>query len=388
MTTSDGRDNHDMVGALHRAHEDVTSRQLSLLEIVARCDDEELWRQDGARDTAEWLAAHLGISHWAARRWIHAAHALPLLPHTRKAFESGRLPLDKVLELTRFATEETEAQLLAWAHRVTAAAVRRRADQACVSDLADVREADKTRYLRHWSLDDGRRVGLEAALAADQGALVIKALDRLAHRLPQIVSEEDGRAPELTDPEGCLEARRADALVALASAAIAQDHDPDRATVVVHAELGSLVSQSANAELERGPVIHPATALRLACDCRLQAVLEDRADHALGIGRTSRVVPRWLARQLLQRDRGCTFPGCGATAFLHAHHIVHWLRGGPTELDNLCLLCSYHHKLVHEYGWWMVLEDHGTTLWYRPSGALYDPVEPGGGRAPPDRAAA
>jgi hypothetical protein len=156
----------------------------------------------------------------------------------------------------------------------------------------------------------------------------------------------------------------------------------------VHAELGSLLSESANAELERGPVIHPATALRLACDCRLQAVLEDRADHALGIGRTSRVVPRWLARQLLQRDRGCTFPGCGATAFLHAHHIVHWLRGGPTELDNLCLLCSYHHKLVHEYGWWMVLADHGTTVWYRPSGAFYDPVGPGGGRAPPERAVA
>jgi HNH endonuclease len=135
-------------------------------------------------------------------------------------------------------------------------------------------------------------------------------------------------------------------------------------------------------------VIHPATALRLACDCRLQAVLEDRADHALGIGRTSRVVPRWLARQLLQRDRGCTFPGCGATAFLHAHHIVHWLRGGPTELDNLCLLCSYHHKLVHEYGWWMVLADQGTTIWYRPSGALYDPVGPGGGRAPPERTTA
>jgi hypothetical protein len=91
MTTSDGRDNHDLIAALHRAHEDVTSRQLSLLEIVARCDDEELWRKDGARDTVQWLAAHLGISHWAARRWVNAAHALPLLPHTRNAFGSGRL---------------------------------------------------------------------------------------------------------------------------------------------------------------------------------------------------------------------------------------------------------------------------------------------------------
>jgi hypothetical protein len=135
-------------------------------------------------------------------------------------------------------------------------------------------------------------------------------------------------------------------------------------------------------------VIHPATALRLACDCRLQAVLEDSDGHVTGIGHTSRCVPRWLYRQLLYRDRGCAFPGCEATAWLHAHHIVHWIRGGPTELDNLCLLCSYHHKLVHEYGWWMVLAEHGTTIWYRPSGALYDPVGPGGGRAPPERAVA
>jgi hypothetical protein len=185
-----------------------------------------------------------------------------------------------------------------------------------------------------------------------------------------------------------LEARRADALVALASAQIADDHDADRATVVVHAELEALGSGSANAELERGPVIHPETALRLACDCRLQSVLEGSDGHALGIGRTSRVVPRWLQRQLLYRDRGCLFPGCEAKAFLHAHHIVHWVRGGPTELDNLGLLCPYHHKLVHEYRWWMVLDEPGTARWYRPSGALYHPVGSEGDRAPPERAVA
>ena len=103
MTTSDGHSNSELIDALHRAHEDVTSRQLSLLEIVARCDDEELWRHDGARDIADWLAAHLGISHWAAHRWVSAAHALADLPRIREAFECGRLPLDKVVELTRFA---------------------------------------------------------------------------------------------------------------------------------------------------------------------------------------------------------------------------------------------------------------------------------------------
>lgn len=389
--TSDGHcnnDNNQLISALHGANARVTSNQRHLLAIIAECDERELWRHDGARDTAQWLSARLGISGWAARRWINAAHALTHLPRIKDAFECGRLSLDKVLELCRFATEDSEAQLLTWATRVGPAAIRRRADTATVSAVDEVEEADRTRYLRHWSFDDGRRMGLEASLAADQGALVMAAIDRLAGRLPAILSADDDSDPEQTTPEDCLEARRADALVALASASIAGDQDPDRATVVVHAEASALITGRANAEIERGPVIHPATALRLACDCRLQAVVEDAHGHATGIGHTSRVVPRWLHRQLLQRDRGCLFPGCEARAFLHAHHVVHWIRNGPTELDNLALLCSYHHKLVHEYGWWLVLDQPGTARWYRPSGQLYDPVGPGGGRTPPERAAA
>jgi hypothetical protein len=51
------------------------------------------------------------------------------------------------------------------------------------------------------------------------------------------------------------------------------------------------------------------------------------------------------------RDRGCAFPGCTHNRFLHGHHIQHWLHGGETSLDNLSLLCSHHHHLVHEGGW-------------------------------------
>jgi hypothetical protein len=128
MTASNGRRTKDdqLISALHGAHQDVTARQVNLLEIIAECDEHELWRNDGARDTAAWLAAHLGISNWAARRWIHAAHALPQLPGIADAFEAGRLALDKVVELCRFATPETEAKLLAWALRVSPAAIRRR----------------------------------------------------------------------------------------------------------------------------------------------------------------------------------------------------------------------------------------------------------------------
>jgi hypothetical protein len=72
----------------------------------------------------------------------------------------------------------------------------------------------------------------------------------------------------------------------------------------------------------------------------------------LDIGRLSRVVPRPMRRALVLRDRGCAFPGCGRPPrWCHAHHIRHWAHGGPTKLDNLVLLCGYHHRLVHHGGW-------------------------------------
>src|SRR6059058_1325663 len=57
-----------------------------------------------------------------------------------------------------------------------------------------------------------------------------------------------------------------------------------------------------------------------------------------------------MMRQLRYRDVECRFPGCGARRFTQAHHIVWWKEGGPTDLDNLVLVCFFHHKLVHELG--------------------------------------
>jgi hypothetical protein len=70
-------------------------------------------------------------------------------------------------------------------------------------------------------------------LPAADGAVVARALDRLAQRVPVLPPEEDG-------PWG-IEARRADALVAMASARMASDPDPDRATVIVHARVDEAV---------------------------------------------------------------------------------------------------------------------------------------------------
>jgi len=118
-------------------------------------------------------------------------------------------------------------------------------------------------------------------------------------------------------------------------------------------------------------VIHPETAKRLLCSSRVQAMIEDGMGQPVGVGRMAREPSAWMLRQLRYRDRECRFPGCGARRFTQAHHIEWWERGGRTDLDNLLLLCTFHHKLVHEYGWTVSRSKGGTVRWSHPDGTRY-----------------
>ena len=310
-----------------------------------------------------------GISEWKARRWVHAAHVLEGLPRLADALASGGLGVDKVVELARFATAEDGAGLIAWARRVSCARIRRRADAAVRERPSDVHDAERSRSVSWWFHDEGRRFHLEAELSGADGAVVAKALDRVAEQVPVMPGE---------DRPSCVDARRADALVALASSRVADDADPDRATVVVHVPFEALTSEGRRCEIEGGPVISALTARRLLCHGRLQTVVEGPFGRAVGVGRISRDPPAWLLRQVRHRDSGCTFPGCGTRLFTEAHHIVWWRAGGRTDLDNLTLICSFHHKLLHELGWSLRRLPDGTLEWCRPGGRVF-----GAGPSPP-----
>jgi hypothetical protein len=354
---------------LKAAQAALGERQYELLEAIADCSRYETWRADGCRDFNQWVAAQIQTSSWNARRWANAAMALPELPGVAEALIEGRLSIDKVLELSRFATPETERRLISWAKRVTPATIRRAADVASAPDRKETMESDKSRDLDYWWTDDGRRLWLEGSWPSEQGAVIAKSLDRMAGRLPDIVDDED----EPQSFETSLGTRRADALVALASHQIAEDADADRATVVVHVDVETLGSEQGGGEVEGGGVVGAESARRLACDGRIEFAFHDFRGRTVGVDRAARAPSAWLMRQLRHRDRGCTFPGCDARWFLHAHHIWHWGRGGPTDLDNLVLVCTFHHKLLHEYGWQVELDSRDVVTWRRPDGTAFDP---------------
>jgi hypothetical protein len=373
MNEREHRTDSDLIREIDAAHERACAAERQLFSLIAQVDRLKAWRDAGARDMAHWLWMRYGISDWKARRWIACSHALTDLPRISRAFVEGELGIDKVVELTRFATPDTEANLVRWARNVSCGGIRRKGDLELAAPVKEVVTADRARSLSWWYFDDGRRFGLQAELPAAAGAVISKAIERLAETLPAMAGEDD---PSRAD------ARRADALVGLCSARIADDADQDRATIVVHAQAESLATGGAG-EVEGGPVIHRETLDRLFCDARVQTVVEDGSGNVVGLGRTSREPSAWMVRQVRYRDKECQFPGCGTVRFTQAHHLVFWRDGGRTDLDNLLLMCSYHHKLVHEYRWSVGRDADGTVRWRRPDGTRYraGPEFPGTARA-------
>ncbi|MEJ2887450.1 HNH endonuclease signature motif containing protein [Actinomycetospora aeridis] len=134
-------------------------------------------------------------------------------------------------------------------------------------------------------------------------------------------------------------------------------------------------------------LVDAATLRRLACDADIIPVVLGTRSEPLDIGRRSRTVPDALRRALTVRDQGCAFPGCTRRPRrCQAHHIRFWGHGGPTEIDNLVLLCTHHHNQVHHAGWHV--EMINGRPWFTPPPWIDTTRAPRPGPAPPFPAAA
>jgi hypothetical protein len=356
------RSTPSLIEHVHRLHQVIARHQRALVLALAELERREAWEDDGAHDMTHWTAMRLDTSQWRAGRWLAAGRALPGLPAISHAFERGQIGIDKVAELARYATFDDEDAYLAWAQEVSLGAVRRRGELQTRMD-ADADQETRDRWTEWRYLDEGRRFALEAQLPAADGALVAETLQRLGDRIPVMPGEDGAEYAGM---------RRADALVALCQAGDPQDGSATAGgpTMVVHAQWDTLLDAQA-AQIEDGPAIDAETARRLMCDARVQTVVEDADGTVIGQGRAAREPSPALMRQLRYRDDACRFPGCGHRRFTQAHHIRWWSRGGRTELENLVLICSFHHRLVHEHGWSIHRTERGEIRWVRPDGQRY-----------------
>jgi len=354
----------------------ATCRWLSLAaEFDRRGGHEEF----GFASCASWLAWRCSLTPRAAREQLRVARALRELPRIRTAFRRGSLSYSKVRALTRVAEPAMEEDLLEIARDATAAQLERllRGYRRAIApdEAADV--ASRRHLTTRWE-DDGS-LTIRGSLPPDEAALFLRGLERARDELHGAAAakgdatgddDRDGRGPLGGAGGGERPARpdRADALVTLAESAVAHGIEAagggDRHRVVVHVDLDHLATHdaTATATLADGVTLPAETARRLGCDAAIVSLVE-RDGEPLSVGRKTRSIPPALARALRARDRGCRFPGC----------LEHWAHGGATSLDNLVLLCRRHHRLVHEGGFTVALEE-GEPVFRTRLGETLDPA--------------
>ena len=349
------------------------ARMSRWLELVAEFDRRRGHRKTGHTSTAAWLAHACGIDGRTARDHVRVARRLSQWPEVANALGEGRLSYAKVRALARADAAECERALLKVALVCTANELEMHVRQLRSAPSADIDVAERARAERYTRMFWTERGSLRffGELPADAGAALLEAVETKAAQ----IHGEDG---DPARPEGWsrapIDARRADALVELVTDGGFQT------TVVLHADLEALACSASPGQaragdvlyLRDGPAIPSETARRLACDCAITT-------NRLNLGRTTRLITPAQRRALELRDgRVCAFPGCERTHGLEAHHIVPWERGGPTDLQNLCLVCPYHHHSVHEGGFALhkrgdgtlaVIDPHGHELYLLPSRA-------------------
>jgi hypothetical protein len=226
----------------------------------------------------------------------------------------------------------------------------------------------ETRTFRGRALGSGL-VRLEIVLTADEADLVVQAVERARGAIA--AKQEPGEASS--------RARAADGLMDLVASYQSSQTRTDtaaapKAEVVVHLER-DLTSDTPilTAALEDGTPVSAESLRRLACDGGLVPAGVDEHHAVLDVGRRTRAIPSAIRRALWLRDQGCRFPGCASTRYLHGHHIQHWLHGGRTALTNLLLLCSFHHRLVHDGGFTLSLTDTAEVVVRSPEGRNASP---------------
>lgn len=312
-----------------------------LLTLIREFDEKECWAEQGFCSCAHWLNFKCGIGMNAAREKVRVARALANLPRIEGGLAKGELSYSKVRAMTRIADASNEDYLMMIAKHGTAHHVEKLVSKyrgaKRVQDAAVAEEQYRDRELSHYYDHDGCLV-IKARMPAEQGALIIKALE--------MAMEKDFVAGCDTKDQP-VAARRADALANVAETYMNNDESSgstaDRYQVVVHVSPGT-------SEIEDGPHVTAETSRRIGCDSTIVNINEDENGEPLSIGRRSRSIPPAMRRALRNRDGGCRFPGCTNTRFVDGHHIKHWADGGETGLDNLVLLCRHHHHLVHEGG--------------------------------------
>ncbi len=300
-----------------------------------------------------FLQSRVGDSGRAARRNVAEARGLAEYSSVRQAFAAGDIDRPRTAMLLAASLvspdhfRRDQGLLVETAASQSMAATHQALEYWKQQVDAEAASADREHLFRRRHLQVsptlGGMVRVDGELDPTGGRVVMTALRSLIEA--SNLDTGDPRTPGQ---------KRADALIELCSDHLTHGESGEtggvRPSMVVTVSLDVLQKRSGEpCELEDGTVISPETARRIACDAGVSRVLMQGGSEVLDVGRSTRTVPAAIRRALVLRDKGCTHPGCTRPHhWCDAHHVMHWVDGGSTSLENLVLLCRRHHRQAHE----------------------------------------
>ena len=333
------------------------------LQLVGRCESRlaavkaerlaALARRDGEARAADVLRNDVGQSRGSAKREVRLAGQLAKVPQTAGALAEGAITPQHARLIAEAAEQASptapidEGELLAAAGREPAdlfgRTVREHLNERSGDDLEERRKRQRVqRRLTIKQQTDGM-FELFGRFDPVSGSRIETAISAAADKLWRAEDPEDRRTPQQ---------RMADALEMLVADSVGDDNAKGAAPgvdLLVIVDYDTLAGQLANPRLADGTPLSAAELLRLACDAKILPAIFDQEGQPLWLGRGRRHASAAQRTALVARDGGCI--GCGASPnWCQVHHIRHWKHGGTTDIDNMCLLCSYCHHQVHDNG--------------------------------------
>jgi len=211
---------------------------------------------------------------------------------------------------------------------------------------------------------------MQGKLTTTVGAQLTAILDPLTKPRTTNLEDENGQTTQIPDerPHG---QRLHDAVDEACGRLLKMKDQPSvggaPASVIVTVQLEELLTKAGLAETSNGSQLTSDQLLRIADEAEIWPTIIDQNNVPLALGRSQRLASRGQTMALIARDGGCSFPGCThPPSWCDRHHILDWILGGLTDLDNLSLLCRYHHTHFLQKGWTCRMNADGLPEWIPP----------------------
>ncbi|MCE2527674.1 MAG: DUF222 domain-containing protein [Actinomycetia bacterium] len=356
----------------------------------------ELARRHGNGMAEKTLREQSGQSTKGARQEVATGRGLAGLPVTSDAFGDGEISSDhaRIIVKTAEQGDIDEQELVDKATKqpvdVFAHTARRHVQQRSPDDGMSILKRQRSERKAWIRVDRGTGMTVfHARLDPISGAKAKSALSAMTNHM---WLEEDPKARPTTGQ------RMADALVELLCGPPKDKHskkDKQKRrpggrgpVLVLVAHYDPITQLIRDARLGDGTPLPMEAVIDLACQAKILPTIFDSKGQVLWAGMSRRTASPTQRMLLIARDRTCV--GCGADpAWCQAHHVVPWAADGPTDIDNMVLLCSRCHHRVHDQNWEVIQTPSGKYVLQPPptSNRRSLPIKTSrrrrGGRPPP-----